>query len=190
MGLVPKGQIMRRKSKQDANVRPLSLFVTGTIGDSALGLMLTKGRGFSLLTPDEVTYLKQRHLAPEPRLHVARAIRGFAKACIDISDGLVADVGHIAEQSNAQAVIHAHKIPLSPAAQKLVKAQPELLETLITGGEDYELAFALDPTDESLLTIAAAKLNVPLTKIGEIKAGTSGEVQVLDKEKPHNPPET
>jgi thiamine-monophosphate kinase len=183
LGTVPKGQLMRRKIRHDVTpTSQLSVYVSGTIGDSTLGLKLTKGEALAGLTEEEKNYLKLRHLRPEPRLDVARAIRPFAKACIDVSDGLVADVGHIAQQSNAEIVIEAEKIPLSNAAKKLCIAQPDLLESLISGGEDYELAFVVDTAEESLLTLAASKVNTPLTKIGTLRAGKAGDVQVLDKQ--------
>ncbi len=182
LGLVPKGQLMRRKTRQKVGSQPLSLYVTGTIGDAALGLMLSQGRKFAGLTAEEESYLKQRHFTPEPRLNISKAIRGFAKACIDISDGLVADIGHIAEQSSAQVILHAGDVPLSKCAQKLVKSNPDLWEVLLTGGEDYELAFAIEAQEESLLTIVGSKVNVPLTKIGTLQLGTAGDVQVLDQE--------
>jgi thiamine-monophosphate kinase len=159
------------------------MYVSGTIGDSALGLMLQQGKKIAGLGPEDEAFLKERHLAPEPRLGVSRGIRSFAKACVDISDGLVADIGHIAQQSAAQITLHADQIPLSPAAQKAVRANPALFETLITGGEDYELAFAVDGASEGLLTIVGPKVNVPLTKIGVMEAGTAGDIQVLDKER-------
>jgi thiamine-monophosphate kinase len=183
LGLVPKGQLMRRKTKHEVTASSnLSVYVSGTIGDSALGLKLTQGQKFPGLSPEDENYLKQRHLKPEPRLDVAKAIRPFAKACIDISDGLVADVGHIAQQSNAEIMLQAEKIPLSNVTKKLCNSQPDLFETVITGGEDYELAFVVEATEESLLTIAASKVNAPLTKIGTLRAGKAGDVQVLDKQ--------
>ncbi|MBI3420100.1 MAG: thiamine-phosphate kinase [Proteobacteria bacterium] len=183
LGFAPKGQLMRRKARHAPTVaQPLSIYVSGTIGDSVLGLKLSQGQSWPELSKEDEAYLKQRHFSPEPRMAVSKAIRSFAKACIDISDGLVADVGHIAEQSNVQAIIHAQNVPLSPAARKLCQKYPDLLETLLTGGEDYELAFVVERSEESLLSIVSSKVNVPLTKIGALQPGAAGDVQVLDKE--------
>lgn len=184
IGLVQRGQAMKRKIK-----RPITppdnhhIYVTGTIGDSALGLMLLQGKKIFGLDEADESFLKERHYKPTPRFELGRSIRTFCLAAVDISDGLVADVGHIALQSGVMAVIDADKIPLSPAAKKAVMDTPSLLETILTGGEDYELAFIIDPREVSMMNIAAQKVNVPLTKIGELQIGNIGAVQVLDKDK-------
>jgi thiamine-monophosphate kinase len=181
-GLLPKGQALRRIVKRASSPPPhYDLYVTGTIGDSTLGLMLKQGKDLPALTQEEKDFLIARHECPEPRVEVGRDIRNFARAAIDISDGLVADVGHIAEHSQLQAILHAPLVPLSPAAKKVVTVKPALLETLLTGGEDYELVFVIDPREESMLPITATKMNVPLTKIGTLQEGTAGDIQVLDQ---------
>lgn len=184
LGLVQRGQAMKRKIR-----RPITppdnhhIYVTGTVGDSALGLMLLQGKDIFGLDEADKKFLIERHYKPSPRFDVGRAIRTFALAAVDISDGLVADVGHIALQSGVMAVIEADKLPLSAAARKAVLDTPSLIETILTGGEDYEIAVIIDPRETSILNIAAAKLNVPLTKIGELQIGNIGAVQVLDKDK-------
>lgn len=181
-GLVPKGQALRRTLKRPLeHVASYDVYVTETVGDSALGLMLAEGHALTGLSVADEAFLKKRHYEPQPRLDVAQTIRPFALAAIDISDGLVADCGHIAAQSGLEVTLESSRIPLSPSARKALQANPALFETLITGGEDYELAFVIDPREEGLLSIAAQKLSTRLTKIGCIHKGNPGDIQVLDE---------
>jgi thiamine-monophosphate kinase len=183
LGLVQRGQAMKRKIKRPITPpENFDIYVSGTIGDSALGLKLTLGEKIFGLDAEDEAFLIERHYKPSPRPELGRGIRTFALAAIDVSDGLVADVGHIAKASGVQAVIESAKVPLSPAAKKAVTGTPGLLETILTGGEDYELVFINDPRETGMLNIAAAKLNVPLTKIGHLQLANPGAVQVLDAE--------
>lgn len=182
-GVVPRGQAMKRTLRKNLGPNDTyEIYVTGTIGDSTLGLMAAQGKKLYGVNAEDIEFLKQRHFAPEPRLELGRTIRTFALACIDISDGLAADIGHMAVASMGQAIIEADKVPLSPAAKKALDAWPEHMEAILTGGEDYELAFVIDSRENSLLKIAATKINVPLTKIGELKFGEGG-IQILDANK-------
>ncbi|HVY12686.1 MAG TPA: thiamine-phosphate kinase [Alphaproteobacteria bacterium] len=183
LGFAPKNQLLRRKTRQEVPAaKPYSIYVSGTIGDAALGLMISQGKKFPGLSAEEENFLKQRHYAPEPRLALGLALRSTAQACIDISDGLLADVGHIAEQSNAEAILHAEDVPLSAPAQKLCRADPELLPQLLAGGEDYELAFVVDESAEPHISTVAGRVNVSLIKIGQLRRGLAGAIHVLDKE--------
>jgi thiamine-monophosphate kinase len=97
---------------------------------------------------------------------------------IDISDGLVADLGHICEQSRVSAVIELAALPLSPAARVLATADPRLLPRLATGGDDYELLFTAAPRHAAAITAAGAACAVPVTRIGRIGPGSG--VRLLD----------
>ena len=146
------------------------IFVTGTLGDSALGLkMLKKGA--------KQGYLIERHLTPAPRVREGReiAFRGLATAMIDISDGLIADLGHILEASRVGAEIRLSQLPLSEEYRKEVKgysADPYILA--LTGGEDYELLFTSPPTKEQAVAKLAKEIGTPITMIGEIVAVAQG----------------
>lgn len=181
-GLLPKGQALKRGVKRP-HVAPAhyDIYVSGTIGDSTLGLALKLGKEFPELNDIDKAYLIGRHENPEPRIELAREIRGVALAAIDVSDGLVADIGHIAEVSQMQAIIEAPLVPLSPVAKKLLAHQPKLREQLLTGGEDYELVFIMDPREKGLFNIAQSKVNHPLTRVGRLQQGFAGEVQVMDE---------
>lgn len=141
------------------------LFVTGTIGDGALGLACLMG---SLLKSDA---LIRRYQLPQPR--VGLPLSGLASAGLDISDGLVADVGHLCAASGVGAVIERTKIPLSSDARAAVERDKMWWEKILTGGDDYEIAFTVPATRAA----DAKRLNA--TAIGTITAGSG--VQVVDE---------
>ncbi|MCF4164481.1 thiamine-phosphate kinase [Zavarzinia compransoris] len=166
IGEVPSGTMIRR-----AGARPGDLVcVSGTIGDAALHVAhRLEGRAVQ-----GAEHLERRYRFPEPRLALGRALRGVARAACDISDGLVADLGHICEQSGVGAVIEAAKLPLSPAAAASIAADAALLETVLTGGDDYELVFAAAPDSD----LAALSAITPVTVVGRFEEGHG--VRVLD----------
>ncbi len=144
------------------------IWVTGTIGDAALGLRARRGT-----LADPTGYLTQRSLLPEPRLGLALA--GIAHAAIDVSDGLVQDLGHLARAAGLHAVVRAELVPASAAASS---SGPEHLEARLTEGDDYELLLAVPPPRAGALLAACQP--VPVTKIGAFEAGAPG-VAVLDQ---------
>lgn len=159
IGEAPSGAMIRR-----AGARPGDLVcVSGTIGDAAL-YVAHRLSGRAVRGLDD---LERRYRYPEPRLALGQAMRGVARAACDISDGLVADLGHICEQSGVGAVIEAPRVPLSPAAAASVAADSALIETVLTGGDDYELLFAVAP-DADLAALAAI---TPVTVIGRFEEG-------------------
>ncbi|MEE3500446.1 thiamine-phosphate kinase [Acidiphilium acidophilum] len=132
-----------------------AVFVTGTIGDAALGLAAARGQ---LADPDGS--LRERRLLPAPR--VGLALGGLVHAVIDVSDGLVQDVGHLCRAAGCGAVIEAALVPASAAA---CAAGPDWLEQRLTGGDDYELVLAAPAANEEALRAACGE--VPLTRIGQ-----------------------
>lgn len=174
-GLVPRGQALPRRAARTDD----RLFVTGTIGDAALGLAVALGT----LSPEDAesrAHLLERLRRPEPRLSIGRGLRGLASACIDVSDGLVADLAHIAEESGCAAVLESAAVPLSDAARRAIAGDPALLVTALTGGDDYELLFTAPESARPALARLAADTGVPITGIGRLTPGTAGEVTVLD----------
>jgi thiamine-monophosphate kinase len=155
------------------------IWVTGTIGDAALGLATARGE----LT-DPTHHLLERYRLPQPR--VGLAIAGIASASIDVSDGLVQDLGHICRASNLRAELDACRIPLSPAARA---AGPQWLTTCLTGGDDYELLLTIPPAHEALLLQAARQAAIAVTRIGDchngppevIVRGSDGGVMTLQR---------
>lgn len=146
------------------------VWVTGTIGDGALGLRALRGE-----VPDPDGTLARRYRFPEPRLGVARP--SLARACLDVSDGLVQDLGHLCRAAGLGAEIEVAAVPLSPAARA---AGPAWLETRLTGGDDYELLMAVAPEHGPALAAHAARFGVAATRIGRFVPGAGG-VRVLDE---------
>lgn len=174
-GLVPRGQALPRKAAHPDDC----LFVTGTIGDAALGLAVALGT----LAPADAqarAHLLSRLRRPEPRLGVGRGLRGLATACIDVSDGLVADLAHIAEETGCAALIRSAAVPLSDAARRAIADDPALLVTAVTGGDDYELLFTAPESVRPDLARLAADSGVPISEIGRLAPGAAGDVTVLD----------
>jgi thiamine-monophosphate kinase len=138
------------------------IWVTGTIGDGALGLAVATGK-----LADPTGFLLERYRLPRPR--VGLAIAGIASAAMDISVGLIQDLGHICRASNLAATIDASLVPLSDPAKA---AGEGWLETCMTGGDDYELLLAVPPSREEALLQEAAARRIPVTRIGAFHSGT------------------
>ena len=139
------------------------IWVTGTLGDAALGLKLLES-GEKVL--DE---LLTRLLDPAPRVSVALflAEAGLATAMIDISDGLLADYGHIAEQSGVGGSIHIDNLPLSTSFKKYTAVLPEIpYQLVLSGGEDYELCFTAHSTNRENIVDCAKKCGIEVTRVG------------------------
>lgn len=174
VGTVPAGRAVRRSGARPGDL----VAVTGTIGDAAFGLAVRQGR---LPLPDaDARILVDRLRRPTPRLGFARALRDHATAAADVSDGLVADAGHVARASGVAFVIEAAAIPLSPVVRALVADDPGRLLSAVTGGDDYELVLTLPPAALPALVTAAAATGVPLTAIGRVTDGPAGAVTVVD----------
>ena len=163
IGAVGKGRMITR-----AGARPGDLLcVTGTIGDAALGLAFLRGK-MKIASREHALMLAGRYRLPEPRLAAGRALAGRASAGLDVSDGLVADVGHICEASGVAAVIERDRIPLSPAARAVVTLERAFWPQVLGGGDDYEIAFTLPPSLAPELPRMAEAAGIPMTVIGRI----------------------
>ncbi|HYD31587.1 MAG TPA: thiamine-phosphate kinase [Azospirillaceae bacterium] len=173
-GTVPRGRAMTRGGARAGD----RVFATGAIGDAALGLLIAQDR---LEGGDEVdrAHLLGRLRRPEPRLPLAAALRGVATAAVDVSDGLVADLGHIAEVSGLTAVVEAGRVPFSPAALRVLERQPDLWSMLLTMGDDYELAFTVPADRREAVWALAAQARTPVAEIGRMESGPAGTVTVL-----------
>lgn len=168
-GVVGHGRAILRSGAEVGN----RIFVSGTIGDSALGLrrLLGVDLGGAANTDADGAFFIDRHLKPSPRTDLGLALvdASVARAAIDISDGLLADAGRLCDASGVGADLDLGKIPLSPAARRwLENGGPDAWQTLLTGGEDYELLFTVTPGALEYIPAIAANLGVPLTEIGVI----------------------
>ena len=140
-----------------------TLWVSGTIGDGVAGLAVVRG-GLTGLSAEHRAVLLDRYRLPRPRVGLGPALIGLADAAMDVSDGLVQDLGHLCRASGVGAVIEADSVPLSDA----VRAADSPLASVLTGGDDYELLFTAPPQAFAALTALAAASGVPLTPIGRI----------------------
>ena len=160
LGWVPAGRMVRRGGAKPGD----RLLVSGTIGDGFLGLKAARGE-----LDDPGGYLATRYRLPEPRLQLREALLAHATAAADVSDGLLADGGHIATASGCGVSVTPGSLPLSSAAQAWVAAQPNRIEGLLTlaaGGDDYEVVCAVRAADVAALTAMAAAQGVTLSDIG------------------------
>jgi thiamine-monophosphate kinase len=163
LGTVAPGAALRR-----AGARPGDeVWVSGTIGDGALGLRVLRGE----LPGDAAGHLVDRYRLPRPRLALGQAVAGLAHAGLDVSDGLVQDLGHLCRAGGCAAEIEAAAVPFSDAAAALLAADPALLPALVTGGDDYELLFAAPPEAAGAIRAAAARAGTPVARIGRMVAG-------------------
>jgi thiamine-monophosphate kinase len=169
-GAVPHGKMVRRTTAKTGD----AVVVTGTIGDAALGLLRHKDNLLVKrwqLTDEQGDYLKLRYLLPEPRTALADAVLHHTSAAMDVSDGLVGDLAKMCRASSVAAEIDVARVPLSEAAQAALAADPTLIETILTGGDDYEILLTLAPEKLSAFYQSADEAGVPVTEIGRVTAG-------------------
>jgi thiamine-monophosphate kinase len=167
LGHVAPGQALRRVGARPGD----EVWVSGTIGDGALGLLALTGR----LPADD--HLARRYRLPEPRLALGAVLAAVARAAMDVSDGLVQDLGHLCRAAGCGAVVEAAAVPLSASARTVLAADPGQLATILTGGDDYELLFAADPAHADRVRAAGAAAGVPVTRIGRFVAGEGVSVR-------------
>jgi thiamine-monophosphate kinase len=165
LGATAQGQAVRRNGARPGDL----VYVTGTIGDGLLGLAAARGE-----IADADGYLAGRYNLPTPRN--ALALAGIASAAMDVSDGLIQELEHLARASGVAITVRAMDVPLSPQAEKFRDRLPQLL----SGGDDYELLFTLPPAREAALLAATKRAGVPVTRIGWCEAGEAG-VTLLDQ---------
>jgi thiamine-monophosphate kinase len=173
IGAAAAGAEVRRRGARSGDV----VWVSGTIGDAFLGLAALRG-GHPGLAAEYRAALIARFRLPEPRVELGPQLAGIANAMIDVSDGLLADLGHICEASNAAAVVELTALPLSPATQALVAAEPAVRPLLAAGGDDYELLFTAPANAAAAIAGLSARLGLPITPIGRIEEGAG--VRLVD----------
>src|SRR5580704_492858 len=173
IGEVAAGKEIRRSGAKPGD----RVWVSGTIGDAFLGLKVLRG-GYEELAPEHRAALAARFQLPDPRTELGPRLAGIAHAMIDVSDGLLADLGHICETSGVAATVELALLPLSPAAKAAVEADPALHKLLATGGDDYELLFTAPPEATAKIAALSHGLALPITEIGAIVAGAG--VRLVD----------
>ena len=170
LGSVPTGKMVQRKGARAGDV----VVVTGTVGDAALGLKLRRSpdnAALAKLDQRAKEHLRHRYLLPMPRLALAAAVRNHASAAMDVSDGLAGDLAKLAAVSGVRAMIDAASLPLSTAARAAIEGDGGLIETVLTGGDDYEIVACIPENRLPAFRAAAAGVQVEVTTIGRIEAG-------------------
>ncbi|MEX0921134.1 MAG: thiamine-phosphate kinase [Rhodovibrionaceae bacterium] len=159
LGSLPEGQELHRGTAKAGDL----VCVSGTLGDGALGLLAARGE----LTGPLAERLRQSYRLPDPPMALGPKLRGLASAALDISDGLLGDLGHIARNSGLAARVRVPDLPLSEAVQEALVEDPDLLKLVLTGGDDYQLLFTLAPARLPELLDRVEDVTV----IGEMRAG-------------------
>jgi thiamine-monophosphate kinase len=171
-GRVAPGKMVHRSGAKPGD----RIVVTGTIGDAGLGLdILRGGRVAAALAGDAAAreMLVARYRVPQPRCALVQAVRDHAHAAMDVSDGLAGDLAKLCAASGVSAVIDAPSVPLSPAAAAALAAGAVGVETLVSGGDDYEILCAIPEARFEAFAQAAAAAGVAVTSIGTVIAGAS-----------------
>lgn len=169
LGWTPRDRIVGRAGARAGDL----VFVTGAIGDGRLGLMAARGE--LKLEPERLEPLVAHYRTPMPRTAFAPAIREYASAAVDVSDGLLADLGHLATASGVRLEVILEVLPVSAPGSAWLdrRVDPESALTLLaTGGDDYEIAFTAPPGHEAALRREAEQRLLRLTRIGQVLSGS------------------
>ncbi len=179
LGAVAPGAMKRRTTASPGD----ALYVSGTIGDGALGLILRRAEcsgetppGWaSGLSRGQREFLIGRYLLPRPRLALVPALRA-ASAAMDVSDGLIGDLRSLARASGVSAQVDLSRIPLSDAASAALVADPGIFERIVCGGDDYEILCAVPPQVVAAFESFSREAGVPVTAIGVVASAEAGEI--------------
>ncbi|KAF1014010.1 MAG: Thiamine-monophosphate kinase [Stenotrophomonas maltophilia] len=180
MGQVAPGQALRRDRARVGD----DVWVSGTLGDAAGVLRLWQQGALKVATATllgDYETLRLRLLRPTPRVTLGLRLRAFAHAAVDVSDGLLADLGHITARSGVGAEINADLLPVSPALRELL-GHEAARDCALRGGDDYELCFTAAADQRDVLAYLAGSLDLPLTRIGSIVEGQGVRVDGADSE--------
>jgi thiamine-monophosphate kinase len=186
LGCVPTGKMVRRTTARPSD----ALYISGTIGDAALGLALRKSQitgeqkpaWAQNLAPEQCEALVDRYLTPRPRKKLVSALRACASAAMDVSDGLIGDLrammraSGVTAQVELRAQVDLRQIPLSGAASAAFRADPDLLERILCGGDDYEILCALPIGAAARFEAFARATGVAVTRIGSVAGPGEAEV--------------
>jgi thiamine-monophosphate kinase len=179
IGTLPRGQMVRRGTARVGD----GLFVSGTLGDAALGLMLAKNPALATawdLAPAMREHLSNRYQRPQPRLGLAGVLRAHASAAMDVSDGLAKDLGRMCKVSGCGARVRLADLPLSAAAAKAVAAEAHRYQAVLAGGDDYEILASVPPANETAFRQAAAAAGILVARIGSTTAQTELSIEGFD----------
>jgi thiamine-monophosphate kinase len=179
LGEVPLGRMVRRGTARAGD----AIFVSGTLGDAALGLALRRNPALASawgLSPADAEHLLRRYLRPQPRLGLAAALRDHASAAMDVSDGLAKDLGRMCAASGCGAVVDFACLPVSAAAAKAVAADPSLARSIAAAGDDYEVLCTIPAGRATAFTTAAAAAGIAVAHIGAMTADAAVVIRDAD----------
>ena len=169
-GFVPQGRMVQRRGAKPSD----RIVVTGTIGDAALGLRLRSDADAARrwnLDDTSREHLLERYLLPQPRSALAQLVQAHASAAMDVSDGLAGDLAKLCRASGVTAQIDVARIPLSGGARTALAAEPALIETILAGGDDYEILCTVPAAESHAFIAAAQAAGVAAAEIGRVMAG-------------------
>lgn len=170
IGEMPMGKMVPRTAARPGDI----LLVSGMLGDAALGLAVNQNGQAAQklsLSPSDAEFCRQRYLRPQPRIGARAALRAYACAAMDISDGLIKDAARMMDASGCQGIINVAEVPLSPAFRRVLDQDGAQVRAAIAHGDDYELLVAVAPDDVEAFRSLAAAGGVMMTQIGSCKAG-------------------
>jgi thiamine-monophosphate kinase len=176
IGEIEPGRMLRRDAARAGD----DVWVSGTIGDAALGLGVLRDGAGAATDGAAAQALVARYRLPQPRLALGGALAGSGAACMDVSDGLVQDLGHIARRCGCGAVIDEPAVPLSAAAADMVARDSRAFDVAVSGGDDYELLFALPPAARDIVQAASAAAKTPVARIGRLVPGSGVDLRAAD----------
>jgi thiamine-monophosphate kinase len=171
LGEVPAGEALRRDGARAGD----DIWVSGKLGDAALALAALRGR--IRLAPGELAQVEPRLHLPAPRVALGQALRGLARSAIDVSDGLIADLGHICERSQVAATLELARVPASAVMRRHLD-HPAAAAARLAGGDDYELCFTAAPRSRAGIERAGMRAGLAVTRIGHIVPARRGRSQV------------
>lgn len=176
-GYVPGGRMVPRGGAAEGDL----IYVSGTIGDAALGLALRRAEAGAPTWAEGLTaagraFLADRYLLPQPRLALTSALRDLARAAMDVSDGLAGDLWKMLRLVELTAEVAVADVPLSNAAQEALALEPRLIEKILCGGDDYEILCAVPPERGQAFEAAASAIGVPVRRIGTATPGSEPPV--------------
>ena len=176
-GVVPRGKALTRSGAKVGD----HIYVTGTLGDAALGLLVEQG--LVEISKKHRGHALQRFHYPTARVAIGQALRNIASSCMDISDGLFGDIQHILKRSKVGALIDVTKLPLSQALKDTC-AEPQALQCALSGGEDYELLFTVPENKRGSLEVLLSPYGVQVSCIGRI-TGAAGKLELRYQDQPY-----
>ena len=174
-GETPTGGMVQRVTPSSGD----AIYVSGTLGDSALGLKIRSGHLRDSISDEDREYLIARYLRPQPRLGLRAALRAYASSAMDISDGLGKDLGRMCRASSLGALVDQSKLPMSAAFRAVAPGAPEDRRPLLSAGDDYEVLCTVKPEHGDAFRALAAAGNIPVTQVGHVTAG--GGVRLVDE---------